>query len=43
MLTPELFWKVFKVTGSVAAYLLYKKLYYLEESLEHNLKEVVNA
>ncbi|MBC5825155.1 MAG: YqzL family protein [Candidatus Eremiobacteraeota bacterium] len=26
MLAPELFWKLFKSTGSVKAYLLYKRL-----------------
>lgn len=26
MLSPELFWKLFKTTGSVKAYLLYKRM-----------------
>lgn len=26
MMTPELFWKLFRATGSVAAYIMYKKL-----------------
>ncbi|MFH0802617.1 MAG: YqzL family protein [bacterium] len=26
MLTPDLFWKIFRSTGSVEAYLMYKRL-----------------
>ncbi|MCE1248346.1 MAG: YqzL family protein [Firmicutes bacterium] len=26
MLSPEVFWEIFKSTGSISAYLMYKKL-----------------
>jgi len=28
LLTPELFWELFKTTGSISHYLMYKKLNY---------------
>ena len=27
MLTPEFFWKLFTSTGSISAYLMYRRLY----------------